>query len=388
MIVRYVNPDSDGGDGTTAALTGVNAAYQDLVTWEAAMDGDITGEAGGSKVICDSNGTADTGGKCYLNNWITDSDSPITVEVAAANRSADGTWDTSKYIQQVTADDAFYLREEFINLYGLQIEVVGPTASDQDMINIAGVTAGAVHNISHCIFKSHGSATYDNTGITASDVDATLYAWNNVLYGFNATPVDYGMSISAGTSYVYNNTVIGGRAGIRLGGSTCHAKNNVCQGANDDFLVASGSFAAASGRNITNTDPNTAADGGSCFGTAVDSGTTDGVATGKLIDVGQNFETTCKVGFVVKNTTDTTYTYITAIDDNENLSINDDIFTSGEGYEIYPNIVSTLTFGGGDDYDLAAGDSAALANGYDLDGDAARYYRNHPRYVNARYRRF
>ncbi|GAG45351.1 unnamed protein product, partial [marine sediment metagenome] len=68
--------------------------------------------------------------------------------------------------------------------------------------------------------------------------------------------------------------------------------------------------------------------------TAVDSGTTDGDGASKLIDAGQNFETTCDVGYVVNNTTDSTSTYITAVDDDDNLSLNDDIFDLGENYEI------------------------------------------------------
>lgn len=66
----------------------------------------------------------------------------------------------------------------------------------------------------------------------------------------------------------------------------------------------------------------------------VDNGTTDGVATNKLIQSGQNFVTTVTVGDVVYNTTDGTYALVTAIDSDTQLSISADIMASGEVYRI------------------------------------------------------
>jgi len=64
------------------------------------------------------------------------------------------------------------------------------------------------------------------------------------------------------------------------------------------------------------------------FVTSQESGTTDGDGTGtdKLIDAGQNFVTTVAVGDAIRNNTDGTWTAVTAVDDNENLSV-----TAGEG---------------------------------------------------------
>jgi len=66
----------------------------------------------------------------------------------------------------------------------------------------------------------------------------------------------------------------------------------------------------------------------------VDNGTTDGVATNKLIQSGQNFLTTVTVGDVIYNTTDGTYALVTAIDSDTQLSISADIMASGEVYRI------------------------------------------------------
>ena len=68
---------------------------------------------------------------------------------------------------------------------------------------------------------------------------------------------------------------------------------------------------------------------------AADSGTTDGTTAGKLVQSGQNFETTVKLGYIVKNTTDTTWAYVTAVDSDTTLSLSSDIMISGEDYIIY-----------------------------------------------------
>lgn len=66
----------------------------------------------------------------------------------------------------------------------------------------------------------------------------------------------------------------------------------------------------------------------------VDSGTTDGTTASKLVQSGQNFQTTVTVGDVVYNTTDTTYTKVTAIDSDTTLSLADDIMVSGDAFTI------------------------------------------------------
>lgn len=65
-----------------------------------------------------------------------------------------------------------------------------------------------------------------------------------------------------------------------------------------------------------------------------ETGTTTGINTKKLIDSTQTFLSTVEIGMSIKNTTDFTYTFITAVDSDTQLSIRDDIFTSGENYTI------------------------------------------------------
>ena len=71
------------------------------------------------------------------------------------------------------------------------------------------------------------------------------------------------------------------------------------------------------------------------YTTTVTFGTTDGTTASKLVDSGADFVTDAvAAGMWVHNTTDDTYTMITAVDDLNTLSLRDDIMVSGEAYTI------------------------------------------------------
>ena len=69
--------------------------------------------------------------------------------------------------------------------------------------------------------------------------------------------------------------------------------------------------------------------------TTQDSGTTDGTTVSKLVQSGQNFNTTVAINDVIHNTTDNTWAVVTAVDSDTTLSIDNDIMISGEAYVIY-----------------------------------------------------
>ena len=69
-------------------------------------------------------------------------------------------------------------------------------------------------------------------------------------------------------------------------------------------------------------------------GGEVDSGTTTGQATNKLIQSGQNFNTTVSIGDKVINQVDGTTALVTNIDSNTQLTLDADIMLSGEAYTI------------------------------------------------------
>lgn len=83
---------------------------------------------------------------------------------------------------------------------------------------------------------------------------------------------------------------------------------------------------------------------GSNFNTATwVSGNATSTSTGHLVDSGGAF-TEAMIGKRVKNTTDTTYTYVTARNSATDLTVRDDIFVDTEGYEIkYARFVAPVS---------------------------------------------
>jgi len=66
-----------------------------------------------------------------------------------------------------------------------------------------------------------------------------------------------------------------------------------------------------------------------------DSGITSATTANKLVQTGQNFTSTVRVGDIVYNTTDTTAATVTAVDSDTTLSLSEDIMAISETYTIY-----------------------------------------------------
>ena len=83
---------------------------------------------------------------------------------------------------------------------------------------------------------------------------------------------------------------------------------------------------------------------GSNEASPLETGTTTSTVENKLVDSGQNFTSTLAVGDVVKNTTDNTSTLVKTVDSDTQLSLQSNIFTSGEGYKIFRPPAHTINF--------------------------------------------
>ena len=361
---RYSNPDSPGGDGKEPGFDPeATSPYVSLAAAEVAEDAadpDVTDEAGGIIFHCDTDGSTDTA-FATIGGWTTDATHPITIQVDSANRSA-GVWDASKYHIIVDAEDGIYLQEDHIRLVGVQVANTNAGASD-DVVYIFSVLAGGTIHVNHCIIKGC-VANAATDGICYQDGDGDFSCYNNIIYNFDNSAAGYGINSSAANTYAYNNTIYDIRQPLRQAAGTFIAKNNICNNVGLQTFV--GTMDAKSARNITDYAP-TAFE---WAGTAVDSGTCDDTGANKILDGDQNFLTTCKVGYIVKNTTDTTFTYITAVDGNGELTVNDDIFVDTETYEISENFFKDVDFAtAGSDFHLAATETIAIENGEDLDPD-------------------
>jgi len=99
---------------------------------------------------------------------------------------------------------------------------------------------------------------------------------------------------------------------------------------------------------------------------SIESGTTTATTAFKLIDAGQNFEVTVRVGMTVKNTTDTTTALVTVVDSNTELTLDTDIMTTGETFTIHYNPPQPPNFSDGADYSGTSSSFSLIVGNNDL----------------------
>lgn len=98
----------------------------------------------------------------------------------------------------------------------------------------------------------------------------------------------------------------------------------------------------------------------------VEAGTTTATTATKLVDSSQNFLSTVSVGDLIRNTTDSTFALVTAIDSDTILSVDTDIFTISEDYTIENKSPAQSFLIDGKPYQRGAYELDFRANGTDI----------------------
>lgn len=241
-IIRYVDPNSAGGNGTTTDLAGANAAYASLSAWEAAEDTDLT-DGGGDwmHVYCRTNGatTVDTAYVLIL-GWVTAAANYILIETHADDKHS-GVWDETKYYlhNNDSASSIIIIQTDYVRINGLQIKVTATGANNRFGINVQIVAAGGYIKVEKCILKGVDSSTGAVLGITCSDVDADLDVFNCIVYDFinGEDTSHYGIRTTfVDVLNIFNCTVYNCYYGIATTGTLDTVKNSVVFNCTDDFL--------------------------------------------------------------------------------------------------------------------------------------------------------
>jgi hypothetical protein len=355
---KVVDPDS-----------GTGYDYTSLNTWNSNEQADlqVSGLNKISVATCRcTGGTADTAA-LTLSGWTTAIAGYIKIWTdPSESYRCFGVYTTGNYYRYEITDrgySAFEIYENYVRIEGLQIYAVSINSTHDYVITIDSIDIGGSDiRIEKCIIRGSNDGTYNQIGIASGDSDADLMISNNIIYDINTTiAINYGIYI-AGTGYVYNNTIIGGYYSlVESGTGQVTAINNICQDAGNRSI--DNQMHADTGYNIVQSATTNEA-----FGTTQKTGTVTSASSGKLVDSGGGLSG-IKIGSVVADTTDNTYTYVTAVDSDTQLSINSDIFDLGtENYSIFTNKVGTVTFNGST-YLLASSDTVAIDEGTDLSSD-------------------
>jgi hypothetical protein len=348
--------------------SGAGFDYTSLNTWESNEEADLQVSAlnKASVAVCRcTGGTADTT-VTSVDGWTTEAANYIKIWTdPTESYRHNGTWLTGNYYRYEITDAGIAglnIRENYVRLKGLQIRTPSINDNSDHVIRVAIIDVSNDIRIEKCIIRGANNGTYTQNGISVADADAIVKIGNNIIYDINGTVANYCI-LDDGSGYIYNNTCIGGLYTIR-GTSSSTLINNICDGAGTRSFF--GQTTSNTGFNIVEE-----ADTRTAYGSTWKTGTVTSGATDKLIDSGGGLSS-IPIGSVVKDTSDTAYSYVTAVDSDIQLSLNDNIFAGTEDYSIFTNKVGTVDFEGST-YLLNYLDEVAIFEGTNLYTDS-----NHP----------
>jgi len=247
VVDRYVDTAAAaGGNGTTAALSGANCAYQSLNAALTAEAKDLVTPNLQLTIHCNaSSGAADTvNTAAFSASWVTDATHFIEITVDAGNRHA-GVYDTTKYRIENFALQTFLNPPGYTRLFWLQ----ALNRADDNNLEVFGFRNGTGAQgcqVAHCIGRYEQKArTYGGTPVLffsgTDQTAANILVWDNLFYdvctGLNKGAV--GISGVNANIVAYNNTIVRGgiyadstSVGISDGYSRVKSVNNLVQGFN------------------------------------------------------------------------------------------------------------------------------------------------------------
>jgi hypothetical protein len=233
-------------------------------------------------------GTTTGVGSPYLDVVIDSSATFLSDGIEEYDRVVNNTTGKHAYVQSVDSDTQITVSQEYFGSIGDSYTVIGEYAGQDGYKGFLKLVAPTVYNI---------QATGTNTSTGTNRL------------------------IDSGASFLTTAAV-----GDVVKNTTASTSTTIIRVVSDTELsIAANRFpTAGDGYSIERFD-----------GSAVNaSGTTTSTTTLKLVDSGASFLSTVNEGDVVINTTDSTHSYVVSVDSDTELSIWDNIFVSGEGYQI------------------------------------------------------
>jgi len=353
--------------------------YTTLTSANSTEQGDISLSTGSDEYVVfecyATSGTADTA-QVNIDGWITEPTNYI--EVTGMNDAAEyhnGVWDVTKYRLTNINSSAFVVTEEHVRVTGLQIQQSNTTSTRQPIVTSNASQADTHFEFSYNLLKGNGGSSYAQHGIRLEGTNAgqVVLIWNNIIFDTSTFSTSYGIrSNHSGTTYAYNNTIIGGTSGLNRNAGTTYFVNNLTQGQVTSGVSWAGSVGDNTGWNVVD-DATLIADSMGGSNTDLTTGTATSYTANKLNDSGGGLSAAI-LGSLVANTTDLTYAYVTTVDSDTQLTLSADIFDTGnEAYRVTSNIHGVVEFvdSGSDNYLLDYLDELAMLHGVNKYADAS-----------------
>jgi hypothetical protein len=239
--------------------TGIPANLRNFDTWSGGKNLASSTEQWNIACYGDATDTA----AVTIDGWTTTADNYIKIytpylptEVGVSQRH-NGKWDETKY-RLAAGANALTNYEDFVKLDGLQIKNTQTSWADGP-IRLEVGNNGAKITISNCILTTNGGVYPVGIFVVTGTVTASIYAYNNIIYGFTGgSGWGYGIYMSWFNSvlYAYNNTIYNNVVGIYRNTGSIIAKNNISYNNTDNYY---GDFDSSSTNNLSgpNSDPDT-----------------------------------------------------------------------------------------------------------------------------------
>ncbi len=213
IINRYVNTESAGGNGTTSALSGTNAAYTHLVNAINEYNAYSQTNLDTFRILC--------AGKID-NIPVVINDKSVYGPLEIIGELSNGIFDTSKYNLNITSDTAMILSRFCCRLLNLQIKSTGPHPAI--FCNQPERYDGFVW-IAGCIIQSERHGIY-----AEGRMSKRFNVFNNIIYNKGSITGSYGLRLRQNAecvARVYNNTISRFGAGVYMQYiDSCYLINN------------------------------------------------------------------------------------------------------------------------------------------------------------------
>ncbi len=232
-VVRYVNTASSGGDGTTNAESGAQAAYASLNAWEAAEQTDLVSDGNWMHVYCSTgSGTAADTTAVTVYGWTTDATHYILIEAADGDQAVKSGVSATRYRLDVSSDTALKIYEHYVRVDGLQIRT---TAATRHAVLLETIFTSS-NDVRFSNSRIYG-ATYNCFRVGGSALNMTI--WNCIVEsgGLDGIRND----TSGGNVDVYNSVFYACGDALQYdSGTTGTIKNVASFGNADDFDINAG----------------------------------------------------------------------------------------------------------------------------------------------------
>lgn len=239
-IVRYVNLASVGGDGTTNAITGPNAAYASLSAWSAAEATNLVTDGNTHRVYCEG-GLDSTPVDLGSDGWTQNATHFITIEVTVANRH-NGTFGTGyRFDGNAGVYTAWLVLGAYTRIIGVSARNTGTVYGGD------GITISSYAQIQKGLVSSRALTGAAAISVNSSAISA--YIFNTVINNEGNSTGGILLSALTDGARIYNNTIVNCDIGMNdIGGyvdSNIYLENNVFFGNTTDVADNNATWAAA-----------------------------------------------------------------------------------------------------------------------------------------------